>query len=87
MYKFWFLKISPLEVKKAHNDAKRVSQEKEQYFVNYLEDEKKNFERDIASFKVEFEKLKNYSEFSRVNEYAKNSNDLGTKLDSAKDKR
>jgi hypothetical protein len=29
MYKFWFLKICPLEVKRAYNEAKRVAAEKE----------------------------------------------------------
>lgn len=87
MYKFWFLKISPLEVKKAFIDAKRTSQEKEQHFVGVLEDEKKKFESDIADFKKEFENLKLYSSYSEVNEYSKNSNELGEKLDLAKEKR
>jgi len=52
-----------------------------------LDEEKKVFERDITKFKSEFEKLKTFDDFNQVNEFAKISNDLGTKLDSSKEKR
>ena len=87
MYKFWLLKISPLEIKRIFGDSQRTLVQREQYFIKTLEDEKKVFESQLQQYRNEFEQLKLFSQYNRVTEHAKFSEELGTKIDQAKERR
>ena len=52
-----------------------------------MEDEKKQFEQQLGQYKSEYEQLKQFSLFNRVTEHAKFSEELGTKIDQAKERR
>ena len=84
MINFWLLKVCPLEVRIAFNEGRKLSNYHEQAFLHKLEEEKKELENDISNYKIEFDQLKQFSDYSKVGEFAKISENLGNNFDNAK---
>ena len=85
MIQFWLLNVCPLDASKDYKQGKKQSAEEEQKFLDKLEEEKKQFESNITSYKIEFENLKRFGDIKRVGEHAKASENLGLKLTAAND--
>ena len=58
MVNFWVLRVCPLEVKIAVTEGKRIANLQEQNFMNRLENDKKEFDIEMAKLKYDFENLK-----------------------------
>lgn len=84
MINFWLLKVCPLEVRIAFNEGRKLSNYHEQAFLYKLEEEKKDFENDVSNYKIEFDQLKQFCDYTKVSEYAKISENLGSNFDSAR---
>lgn len=83
MIGFWLLKVCPLEVRISFNDGKKIAGQQEQVFLAYLEENKRVFETDLSLYKMQFDELKRFDDFKKINEIAKKSEELGSKLDNA----
>jgi hypothetical protein len=85
MMDFWVLRVCPLETKIAVSEGRKIAGNQEQSFMTRLENDKKEFDMQLATLKTDFEYLKGLSDY-KIFDHAIFAVEIGNKLESAAQK-
>jgi hypothetical protein len=81
------MKIWPLRIQVALQDARSMISDKNEIFNNNLEKEKEKFAKDIAGYMEDFEKIKGFTNLSQSGEFSTNAYTLKENISNAFEKK
>jgi len=81
MVQFWILRVCPLQIKTAVLEGKRNAGQQEQAFMTKLENDKRDFDCELAKLKSDFEHLKTFDDYKKFFDHANFAIDLNSRYD------